>query len=438
MIKVEFSQKLPQGEYLVAVQKDNALKSSDEVVECIVDGKRVLHLKASEKPQLQGALLYKKASSGPEETLILDVGGNCLELLSGIILASWRFDKYRSKKETPNLKRVVVVADEPVNFQKKLAALEGVLYARELTSEPPNCLTPMGYAEKLLELQALGIEVEILDIEAIGMTALLATGQASPHPAAAVVMRWKGSEDAPIALVGKGVTFDSGGLCLKPRAIQQQMKWDKAGAGTVAGVMKALALSNSPAHVIGVVGLVENMPDGKAMKPGDIIKTMSGQTIEIADPDAEGRLVLADCMWYVQKRYSPKLLVDLGTLTAESFASLGTHYAALYTDDLTLSQELIEAGNTSGDLLWRLPMGSYFAKQIESTVADMKNLGEEFWGENGAAAEFLKRFVITPSWAHIDIAGVAWTKEDEPQCPKGPTGFGVRLLLEFLERRYPQ
>jgi len=401
--------------------------------------------------EVAGSALYKKVISGIEKTLLLDVREieeDGLDLLNGLLLASWRFDKYRTAlkgEEERYLEKIIVVSKRPKHleerFQRMKAIVSGVHLARFLTSEPPNCLYPIAYAERLKELTSFGLEVEILTEEAlrsIGMTALLAVGQGSDHQACVVVMKWKGADEGenPILIVGKGVCFDSGGLCIKPPVHQRDMKWDKAGAGVIAGVMQSLAMFHSPAHVIGIVGLVENMPDGRAIKPGDVIRTMSGQTIEIVDTDAEGRLVLADCLWYAQQKYLPKSMIDLGTLTQETFASLGSAYAGLYCNHPELTAALLDAGECSGDLLWRLPMGNSFAKQIESAVADIKNLGEENWGENGAAAEFLKRFVTIERWAHIDIAGVSWAKDDLPLSAKGVTGYGVRLLEEWINRQY--
>lgn len=400
------------------------------------------------KREEAGAALFAKALEGTEQLFILDIsllGAEGLDILMGILLSSWNFHKYRTifkESEKRAIRKVAVVSSTPellrTQFKQMQAVAEGVLYARSLTSEPPNVFFPMAYAERVKELEAYGIEVEILDSAAlhqIGMTALLAVGQASPHSASVAVLKWNGAgnDSPPIALVGKGVCFDSGGLCLKPTAQQYEMKWDKAGAGVVAGTLKTLALAKVPHNVVGIIGLVENMPDGKAMKPGDIIRTLSGQTIEIVNTDAEGRLLLADCLWYAQEKFKPRLLIDFGTLTLETIASLGSVYAGFYSTSSTLSEELKRAGEKSGDWLWELPMGPFFAKQIESPVADMKNAGVDFCGENGAAAEFLKRFVKEGiPWAHIDIAGVSWSKEDLPLSPKGVTGFGVRLMHAWL------
>lgn len=410
------------------------IKPDETVQECFIEKVRHIFVKLSsckQEREEQGENVYQCVEKGVEKVVVFDIRSKAgLDLIMGFMLASWRFVAYRSCcKAGPD--RVVVVAEfaeHTTHLEEMKAVVEGVHFARSLTQEPANILYPMAYAERLLALDKLGIEVEILDeayLQKIGMTALLAVGQASPHPACVAVLSWRGSGGQPIALVGKGVCFDSGGLCLKPAKQQIEMKWDKAGAGAVVGTMVALAKSNSPVSVVGIVGLVENMPDGKAMKPGDVIQTMSGKTIEIVDTDAEGRLVLADCLHYAQERFLPKILIDLGTLTQETFATLGNEYAGLYSSDPDLIRSLVEAGQASGDKLWHLPMGSYFQKQLESPIADLKNLGIEYCGENGAAAQFLQAFVKTPHWAHIDIAGVAWTKTS-------PTGFGVRLLFEWL------
>lgn len=358
-----------------------------------------------------------------------DKGSTDLELLMKTLLDTWRFDKYRTVKEKPTLETVYVRTEDKARFERLKAIVEGVYFAKDLTIEPANCLYPKLFAERLLELQNYGVEVELLDVEKL--PCLLAVSQGSGHAPYAVAMRWKGpnSPSEPTLIVGKGVCFDSGGLCIKKPDIQRDMKMDKAAAGAVAGLMKALSLSKSSSHVVGIVGLVENMPDGKAIRPGDVIRSLSGQTIEIVDTDAEGRLVLADLLYYGIERYNPEVVIDLGTLTPEVFGTLGTGYAGLYSDDEELVEELIAAGKKSKDLLWRLPMGEGFAKQIESPIADMKNLGDEFCGESGACAEFLRKFVSISAWAHIDIAGVCWTKE------KSVTGFGVRLLEEFIYER---
>lgn len=401
---------------------------------------------SKKKREEAGSLLYQKYCEGDEPFLLLDIRGMepvGIDLLMGLLLSSWRFTKYQSTaSKRIGLPKVKVLCFEPRELEKAFmrsrAIIEGVFLARALTSEPPNLCYPAAYAEKLTSLESDGIQVEVLDqtaLERIGMSAILSVGRGSSTEPRVVILTWNGLSHStdPFVVVGKGVTFDSGGLCLKSKDLQQDMKWDKAGAGVVAGLMKSLALQKARLNVIGVVGLVENMPDGNAIRPGDIIKTMSGQTIEIVDTDSEGRLVLADCLWYAQNRFKPKAMVDLGTLTVETIACLANVYAGLYSNSEELSQQLKIAGNQSGDLLWELPMGEAYAKQIESCVADMKNEGNVLCGENGAAAELIRKFVNDVPWAHIDIAGVSWTHENLPLAYKGVTGFGVRLLEEWLQ-----
>lgn len=400
---------------------------------------------ASSKLQRErcGAELYKTALQGVDVCLTVDVRNldvDALDVIMGILLASWSFNCYKSRKEPfQQLAQVEVICSDPskleATFQRFKAIATGVFYAKDLTSEPPNALFPAAYAERVKDLERLGVVVEILDEQAmqkLGMTALLTVGKGSCHPPRMVILRWIGAEDNrdPVVLVGKGVCFDSGGLCLKPGKSQVDMKWDKAGAGVVAGVIKALAMQKAKTNVIGILGLAENMPDGGAARPGDVISSLSGKTIEIVNTDAEGRLVLADCLSYAQQEFNPMVMVDLGTLTTETFASLGTAYAGLYSNDPQLAQTLRKAADLSGDQLWELPMGPYFAKQLESTIADIKNMGLEGCGENGAAAEFLRAFVSDAiPWAHIDIAGVSWTLDE---TPKYVTGYGVRLLEEWI------
>jgi leucyl aminopeptidase len=455
MIRIEFTNNIPKREQIwTSFWKEDGsdIEPPRTVKERWCESYRQLHVwigKTKRRRLEIGAELYKKASEGDGKSLLLDFRGitreEAFDLLEGLLLSTWRFDKYRTSLRSEGeffLDFIIVLTEDPASFEVEFnlikGRIEGVFYARDLTSEPPNCLYPLAYANRLLELRNFGIDVEIMDeatLQTIGMTALLAAGQGSENHPCAVCLTWRGSADSQkkILLAGKGVCFDSGGLFIKPPAHQKEMKWDKAGAGVVAGVMKSLALNKCSAHVIGIIGLIENMPSGKAVKPGDVIKTMSGQTVEIVDTDAEGRLVLADCLWYGQNRFHPDVMIDLGTLTQETFASLGGAYAGLYCEDQELTKSLLKAGLKSTEEIWRLPMGSYFAKQIESTVADIKNLGEEQFGENGAAAEFLKRFVRVPKWAHLDISGVSWIKKDHLLCPKGATGFGVRLLIDWIE-----
>lgn len=356
------------------------------------------------------------------------------DLAFGLKLRSWQFTKYRTEK--PPKQTVVFLSDKP--FEKD-ALCQGVVMARELTVEPANHLDPEEFAKRCAALD--GIEVQVFDekeIEAMGANALLSVGKGSVHPPRLVVMRWNGGKKGqpPIALVGKGVCYDSGGINLKNKELVE-MKFDKAGAAVVTGTILALAKQKAPVNVVGVIGLAENMPDGASLKPGDIITTLSKQTVEVVDTDYEGRLILADCLWYAQEKFSPSWMIDLGTLTPETIAPLADEYAGLYSEDEALVKSLYQAGIASGEKVWQLPMGPRFANQIRSDYADMRNMGLPGFGEGAAAAEFLKRF-IKPGvkWAHLDIAGVAWTLEDYPLNAKGITGFGVRLLVEWIHEHH--
>jgi leucyl aminopeptidase len=272
------------------------------------------------------------------------------------------------------------------------------------------------------------------------MGALLGVGQGSEHESKLVVMRWQGAEDtkaAPVAFVGKGVTFDSGGISIKPAGGMEEMKWDMAGSATVIGTIRALAARKAKVNAVGVVGLVENMPSGTAQRPGDVVTSMSGQTIEVINTDAEGRLVLADALWYTQDRFKPKFMVDLATLTGAIIISLGHEYAGLFSGDDRLADRLTAAGKAVGEPLWRLPLGEAYDKQIKSDIADMKNVGGREGGSI-TAAQFLKRFTNDVPWAHLDIAGTAWSKKDTATCPKGATAFGVRLLDRLVADHYEE
>lgn len=366
-------------------------------------------------------------------------GEDLSRFILGFLLPLWQFEKYKSSPKPFPIDTLTVVCEEPkkeeAHFNRYRALLSGVYLARDLISEPPNVMYPEAVAREIKSLESFGLQVEILhytDLVQEGLGALLAVGQGSAHPPCLAIIQWKGSKEAPIVVAGKGVCFDSGGVSIKAALNLHEMKWDKAGAGAVVGLLRTAAERQIPRHLVGIVGLVENMPDGKAQKPGDVIKSYSGITIEVIDTDAEGRLVLADCLAYGKKRFQPSCMVDLGTLTLEIIGALGSEYAGLYTNNSALSAELVEAGQKSGEKVWPMPHGGTFAKQIESSIADIKNLGLEWRGECGAAAEFLSRFVGDVPWAHLDIAGVAWSREDLPFSSHGVTGYGVRLLEEWL------
>lgn len=396
-----------------------------------------------------GAGIYVRCGNcGSKEAYVsADLDGlDTVKLAEGAAMRAYRFDKYLTKQEDdkkPSLKAVYFGCEDPTSaeeaFTARQAVVEGVTFTKDLTSETPNHLYPESFAAELRELSQLGVDVDVLgeaQMEELGMRSLLAVGQGSRRDSQLVVMRWNGDADsAPLALVGKGVTFDSGGISLKPGAGMDQMKWDMGGAGIVAGAIKALAGRKAKANVIGVVGLVENMPDGNAQRPGDVVTSMSGQTIEVLNTDAEGRMVLADALWYTKEEFKPKMMIDLATLTGAMVISLGHEYAGFFTDDDDIASGLSKAGEETGDKVWRLPLHTEYDKMINTPVADMKNVGERAAGSI-TAAQFLKRFVGDVPWAHIDVAGVVWADKDKHLCGRGATGYGVRLLDQFVADQF--
>ncbi|HEX3954438.1 MAG TPA: leucyl aminopeptidase [Stellaceae bacterium] len=369
-------------------------------------------------------------------------------LAFGAALRSYRFDKYRTTQkpeQKPSLATITVAAAKPDAAQKAYRALGSavgsVFFTRDLVSEPPNTLYPETMAEQAATLSELGLSVEVLDearLRELGMGALLGVSQGSVRPARVVVMEHRGGPpgSAPIGFVGKGVTFDTGGISIKPAAGMGDMKWDMAGAGTVIGLMRLLAARHAKVNAVGIVGLVENMPSGSAQRPGDIVTSMSGQTIEVLNTDAEGRLVLADCLWYCQDRFKPKLMIDLATLTGAVVVALGTENAGLFSNNDQLAERLIAAGKAVAETLWRLPLGDGYDRAIDSDAADVKNIAGDRGAGSTIGAVFLQRFVNKVPWAHLDIAGVAWSKKDTPTVPKGATAFGVRLLDQFVADHY--
>lgn len=369
------------------------------------------------------------------------------ELAAGLRLRSYRFDKYRTKEpksKKPTLKKAVVLTAAQAEAKKRFDALDavidGVFLTRDLTSEPANALNPETFAKQVKALEADGLEIEILgekEMKKLGFGALLSVGQGSAVESKLAIMRWNGGKKSqkPLAFIGKGVTFDTGGISLKPSEGMDQMKWDMGGAGIVTGLMKALAGRKAKVNAIGVVGLVENMPSGSATRPGDVVTSLSGQTVEILNTDAEGRLVLADALWYVQDTYKPELMIDLATLTGAIIVSLGNEYAGYFTDDEALSEKLFAAGGVTDDKLWRFPLSDTYDKLIDTPIADMKNIGGKGAGSI-TAAQFLKRFTNGYPWAHIDVAGMVWTDKDGDRCEKGATGYGVRLLDRFVRDNY--
>jgi leucyl aminopeptidase len=368
----------------------------------------------------------------------------------GAHLRSYDFGKYFTKKtaaEKPTLTGFTVALANSKAAAKPYAELEaiaaGVCFTRDLVSEPANIIDPETLAEQAKTLEKLGVEVEVLGEEEmykLGFGALLGVGQGSIKESQLVIMKWQGlgkaSKVAPLAFVGKGVTFDTGGISIKPANGMEEMKWDMGGAGTVIGLMKALAGRKAKVNVIGVVGLVENMPGGNAQRPGDVVTSYSGQTIEVLNTDAEGRLVLADALWYTQKHYKPKFIIDLATLTGAIIVALGTSRAGLFSNNDKLAEQIFKTGAKVGEEVWRLPLGEVYDKQINSDIADMQNIGRDREAGSITAAQFLQRFVNNVPWAHLDIAGVAWSKKDEAIVPKGGTGYGVRLLNQLVADHY--
>jgi leucyl aminopeptidase len=397
-----------------------------------------------------GAGLAARFLTSGETGLTFDFSGSGLSAeesaaaVLGARLRSWRHDAYRTKlpdDQKPSLETIAVVGapdGAAAAWEREAAVAEGVEFTRKLVTEPANVLYPESFAQLCNDRMAgTGLLLRVLDereMASLGMGALLGVSQGSERPARMLVMEWKGGTpgEAPVAFVGKGVTFDTGGISIKPAGGMEDMKWDMGGAGAVAGAMLALALRGARANVIGVCGLVENMPDAKAQRPGDVVTSMSGQTIEVINTDAEGRLVLCDALTWVQREYKPAAIVDLATLTGAIIATLAAEYAGLFSNDDDLAGKLTAAGNASGEKLWRLPMGSPYDKMIDSPIADMKNVGGRHGGSI-TAAQFLQRFIDkgTP-WAHLDIAGTVWADKPGNTWDKGATGYGVRLLDRYV------
>ncbi len=368
----------------------------------------------------------------------------------GARLRSYSFDKYKTGAAGTNnnnkkpVGRLTVMVPRPAVARRRFAPLsavaDGLEFSRDLVSEPSNVKSPKWMAAQCRKLSKLGVRVEVLgeaQMRKLRMNALLGVGQGSVRESQCVVMRWNGG--APnaktVALIGKGVTFDTGGISIKPASGMEEMIWDMGGSGAVIGAMHALAGRKAKANVVGIVGLVENMPDGNAQRPGDIVKSMSGQTIEVINTDAEGRLVLADILWYAQKRFKPDVMIDLATLTGAIMVALGREYAGVYASTDDLAERLVDAGKATGEKLWHMPLDEAYDKQINTPRADMKNVGPR-WGGSITAAQFLQRFTSGVDWAHLDIAGVAWTDSDRPLMGKGATGFGVRALDRFVHDHY--
>ena len=401
-----------------------------------------------------GAALAAKYQSSGDEELVLDLADSGLtaeqaaSVLLGLRLRNWRYDVYRTKmkdEQKITLATVTVIgAPEGTEaaWDDMAHVAEGVEFTRVLITEPANILYPESFVERCRErFEGTGAELIVLDeaqMEELGMGSLLGVGLGSERESRILAIRWDGGEPgaAPTAFVGKGVTFDTGGISIKPGPGMEDMKWDMGGAGAVAGAMLALVGRKARANLVGVVGLVENMPDGKAQRPGDVVTSMSGQTIEVLNTDAEGRLVLCDAVTWAQKTYNPDMIVDLATLTGAMIVALGHEHGGLFANDDALADSLAKAGQSVGEKLWRFPLSDAYDKLLDSPIADMKNIGPRYAGSI-TAAQFIKRFVDEGvKWAHLDIAGMVWSDKPGATWDKGATGYGVRLLDRFVTDRF--
>jgi leucyl aminopeptidase len=478
VIKVAFSAERPEGAYALAIPVRNEDRIEDRlgafaaraaeaqrferdlggIAETFIDEggavRRLLLVGLGGAPvgeggyeRVGGALTGRLLVSG-ETRLVVDLTGlglgtaEAARIAFGAAARSWRYDNYRTKlarKHKPTLEEVVVVGAEAGKEWTRLSAvLEGLDLTRTLVTEPPNVIYPETFVERVrAALDGSGVEIEALDEKAmakLGMGALLGVAQGSVRPPRLLVMRWNGGAAGakPVVFVGKGITFDTGGISIKPALGMEAMKWDMGGAGAVAGLIKSLATRKAKVNVVGVCALAENMPDGNAQRPGDIVTSMSGQTIEVINTDAEGRLVLADAMTWAQRELKPAVMVDLATLTGAMIISLGHEYGGMFSNDDGLAGALTAAGKASGDLLWRLPMGEAYNKIMDSAVADMKNSASREGGSITAAC-FLERFVDEGvKWAHLDIAGMVWADKASHLYDKGATGYGVALLDRYV------
>ncbi|MBC7579394.1 leucyl aminopeptidase [Tardiphaga sp.] len=415
---------------------------------------KVEELKDSDLLKFGGVLAGKIRAGIDAVTVVAELPSGAMapeqaaSIASGVLLRAYKFDRYKTKKkdgEDDSVSAAVSFAVGDVAAAKKAFApnnhiVDGVILARELVNEPPNVLFPVEFARRASELKKLGVVVEVLDVKAmtkLGMGALLGVSQGSVQPGRMVIMRWDGGKkgEQPVAFVGKGVTFDTGGISIKGAGSMEDMKGDMGGAACVVGLMHALAGRKAKINVVGAIGLVENMPDGNAQRPGDIVTSMSGQTIEIINTDAEGRLVLADVLWYVKETFKPKFMIDLATLTGAIMVALGTEHAGLFSNNDELSERLYAVGQATGEKVWRMPMGPEYDKLMDSQFADMKNAGARHGGSI-TAAQFLQRFVGDTPWAHLDIAGTAMGAPKTEINHSWASGYGVRLLERLVADYY--
>ena len=477
-MQIRFADSRPDGDYALVLPAANAGADSVKGIgagldaaltrqrfdgepsssaEHFVDARRILVVGTGKGPitsegaeKLGGTVSARLLTSG-EKHAVIDLTGlgydadAAARVALGASLRAWRYDRYHTKlkdKQKPTLSQITIIGAasgaEARWTGRWQPVVEGVSFTRELVTEPANIIYPKSFVDRCAALADHGIEIEVLDakaMEKLGMGALLGVAQGSVREPYLLVLRWNGGAKgaAPLVFVGKGVTFDTGGISIKPAQNMEAMKWDMGGAGAVVGAMKALALRKAKANVVGICGMVENMPDANAQRPGDVVTTMSGQTVEVINTDAEGRLVLCDAMTWAQRNIKPKTMVDLATLTGAMLISLGHEYGGMFSNDDSLAVELDKAGAASGDKLWRLPMGEAYDRLIDSPIADIKNVGPREGGSI-TAAQFLGRFIDEGvRWAHLDIAGMAWSDKPSSTYDKGATGFGVRVLDQFVE-----
>jgi len=402
-------------------------------------------LKLKYLQDLGGTIFNKIKSIGCSEIKFYEDNPKILEQLClGVLLSSYKFDNYKmgKSKDIVDLKKITVVTEQNENFSKMFDEIknlaQGVFKARDLVWQPPNILYPSTFADECKKLKKIGIKVNVYDeqqLDKMGMSALLAVGRGSRKDSRVVIMEWLGGKKntPPMAFIGKGVCFDSGGLSLKPPKSMEDMKWDMGGAATVTGLLESVALSKLKFNVIGVLGLVENMPDGDAQRPGDVVKSVSGQTIEVLNTDAEGRLVLADLLSWTEKKYKPKFMINLATLTGAMIVALGNIRAGLFSNDEKISKAIFDAGEFTGEKVWAMPLDDDYDQLIKTEIADMKNIGGPGAGSITAAC-FLKRHVEKTPWAHLDIAGVTWKNKSTPSIPYGGVGWGVRMLYHMIKQ----
>ena len=439
------------SDLLTSIDKNKKIVSYD-----ITSNKKIILISVkkniiSSEAESLGAKFYDNFNNSKLSTFIIncDTIKSSLKnfaglFLHGLKLKSYNFEKYKSKKNKKKISITIIGKNKPtLSDQVKFKAIEnGTFFARDLVSEPGNILHPDEYAKRLKLLKKNGLKITVYDekkLKKLGMNTLLGVGQGSIRGSYLVTMEWKGlkSNSKPLAFVGKGVCFDTGGISLKPAKFMEDMTYDMAGSATVVGLMKSLAMRKAKVNAVGVVGLVENMPGGNAQRPGDIVKSYSGKTVEILNTDAEGRLVLADALTFTEEKYKPKFIIDLATLTGAIIVSLGSEYAGLFSNDDKLSNQLIDVGEKTEEKVWRMPLNKNFDKLIDSKNADMQNINYVGGAGSTTAAQFLQRFILNKTpWAHLDIAGMAFSKYGGALNSGGATGYGVRLLNKLVEDYY--